>query len=240
MLLTLATLALCAAHAPLAALAAPAGNATATATSLLSVPAYATQTSGAFATASARALAGSLPGYRYNLTEESASTRTSICNQTTAYCATAGCSGQGTLTDNFCNPDTMGWNCKCSKGSDSRLQALVVPVNTYDCRLRTSACLDQCQNPAASPPVANVGACRNACNYVLGSTCGTGDQVLPEYEVAKYGDKPKYYADTSKGGVAMGITTSGAARTLAPRSAPALGVALALGLGLGALSAGAG
>ena len=47
-----------------------AGNATATATSLLSVPAYATQTSGPFATASAKALASSLPGYRYNLTQE--------------------------------------------------------------------------------------------------------------------------------------------------------------------------
>ncbi|GAA5940716.1 hypothetical protein JCM3775_004878 [Rhodotorula graminis] len=195
MLLALAALALCATHAPLATLAAPAANATATATSLLSVPAYATQTSGAFATSSAKALASSLPGYRYNLTEESASTRTSICNSTTAFCATAGCSGQGTVTDNFCNPDTMGWNCKCSKGSDSRLQPLVVPVNTYDCRLRTSACLDQCQNPAASPPVTDVGACRNACNYVLGSTCGTGDQVLPEYQVASYGDKPKYYAE---------------------------------------------
>ncbi|TNY22443.1 hypothetical protein DMC30DRAFT_144256 [Rhodotorula diobovata] len=201
-----------------AALAAPTPNATATATSLLSVPAYATQTEGAFATASASALASALPGYRYNLTEESESTRTSICNQTTAYCATAGCSGQGTLTDNFCNPETLGWNCKCSKGSESRLQALVVPVNTYDCRLRTSACLDQCQNPAASPPVTSPQQCKNACNYVIGSTCGTGNQVLPEYQVGGYDDKPKYYADTSKGGVALGITTSGALPISAPPS----------------------
>ncbi|GAA5940505.1 uncharacterized protein JCM15063_002355 [Sporobolomyces koalae] len=185
-------------------------NATATATSLLSVPAYATATSqAAFATATAKALAHYLPGYTYNLTEESSSTRISICNQTTAFCATSGCSKMGAnVTTNFCNPMTMGWNCECNDGADSRLQPLVVPVNTYDCRLRTAACLDQCSNPKASPPVTNEGECKNACNYILGSTCGTSNQVLPEYQVKSYNSKPKYYGDTSKGGYAYGISAS--------------------------------
>ncbi|GAA5820511.1 hypothetical protein JCM10212_005194 [Sporobolomyces blumeae] len=139
----------------------------------------------------------------------SESTRTSICNQTTAFCSTAGCSKDGAnVTTNFCNANTMGWNCGCNDGADSRLQPLVVPVNTYDCRLRTAACLDQCSNPQASPSVSSVSNCKNACNYILGSTCGTSNQVLPLYQVKKYNDKPKYYSDTSKGGVAMGISAS--------------------------------
>ncbi|GAA5839770.1 hypothetical protein JCM5353_003757 [Sporobolomyces roseus] len=191
------------------ALAAPM-NATATDTRLLSVPSYATATSqGAFATQSAQALAQYLPGYTYNLTEESPSTRISICNQTTAFCATSGCSKTGAIVSkNFCNADTMGWNCECNDGADSRLQPLTVPINTYDCRLRTAACLDQCSNPNGSPPVTNQGQCKNACNYILGSTCGTSNQVLPLYQVKNYDSKPKYYADTSKGGVAMGISAS--------------------------------
>ncbi|CEQ40103.1 SPOSA6832_01685, partial [Sporobolomyces salmonicolor] len=206
------------------------GNATATATSLLPVPTYATASTSAFATATAKALASALPGYTYNLTMETESTRTSICNQTTAFCSTAGCSkSSANVTTNFCNPTTMGWNCDCNDGADSRLQLLTVPVNTYgsstpfapqslllpqskrltmlpmpDCRLRTAACLDQCSNRNASPAVASVSSCQNACNYILGSTCGTSSQVLPEYQVKKYSDKP----NTSKGGVAMGITTS--------------------------------
>ena len=87
-----------------------------------------------------------------------------------------------------CNADTMGWNCECNDGADSRLQPLTVPINTYgtskfssqfrslelkridprtDCRLRTAACLDQCSNPNGSPPVTNQGQCKNACNYIL-------------------------------------------------------------------------
>ncbi|GAA6037412.1 hypothetical protein JCM8097_008557 [Rhodosporidiobolus ruineniae] len=217
--------------APILAVAAPTGNstaasgtpssatggATARATSLLSVPTYAqaTATQSAFSTATASALAASLPGYVYNLTMANEATRISICNQTTANCAAAGCSSsEANVTTNFCNPTTMGWNCDCNKGADSRLQALVVPVNTYDCRLRTSACLDQCSNPSALPEVNSTTACKNACNYILGSTCGTSNQVLPEYQVKKYDDTPKYYADTSKGGVAMGITTSSAPLSL--------------------------
>ncbi|BGO93390.1 RHTO0S09e02718g1_1 [Rhodotorula toruloides] len=213
-------------------LAAPTGNATATATNLLPVPSYATQSTAAFATATAKALASSLPGYTYNLTEESEATRVSICNQTTAFCASAGCSADNAnVTVNFCNPTTLGWNCECNNKAQSRLQPLTVPVNTYDCRLRTSACLDQCQNPKASPPVKDVQACRNACNYVIGSTCGTGNQVLPEYQVKNEGDKPKYYADTSKGGVAMGITTSSALRSLGS-PAPVLAGLLAVVVGV--------
>ncbi|GAA5962616.1 hypothetical protein JCM21900_001276 [Sporobolomyces salmonicolor] len=189
--------------------AAPTGNATATATSLLPVPTYATVSTSAFATATAKALASALPGYTYNLTMETESTRISICNQTTAFCSTAGCSkSSANVTTNFCNPTTMGWNCDCNDGADSRLQLLTVPVNTYDCRLRTAACLDQCSNRNASPAVTSVSSCQNACNYIIGSTCGTSNQVLPEYQVKKYSDEPKYYVDTSKGGVAMGITTS--------------------------------
>ncbi|GJN92964.1 hypothetical protein Rhopal_006009-T1 [Rhodotorula paludigena] len=179
----LSTLLACALSLP--ALAQTAGNATATATSLLPVPSYGTRTEDAFATATASALASSLPGYTYNLTQE-----------TTSYCATARCtSDAANVTVNFCNPTTMGWNCECNNKAESRLQPLFVPVNTYDCRLRTAACLDQCQNPSASPPVSNAQACRQACNYILGSTCGTANQVLPEYQVDKYDDKPKYYAE---------------------------------------------
>ncbi|GAA6056838.1 hypothetical protein JCM3770_003594 [Rhodotorula araucariae] len=206
-------------------LAAPTSNATATATNLLSVPAYATETAAAFASATASALAASLPPYTYNLTEESESTRTSICNQTTAYCASAKCtSDAANVTTNFCNPVTMGWNCECNEKAESRLQPLVVPVNTYDCRLRTSACLDQCQNPAASPHINSTTACKNACNYILGSTCGTANQVLPLYQVDKYDDKPKYYADTSKGGVAMGITSAALSLTVSSALLSLLGL----------------
>lgn len=196
-------------------------NATATATSLLSVPTYATATSGgAFATETAKSLAQFLPGYTYNLTEESSGTRISICNQTTAFCATSGCSkSSANVTTNFCNADTMGWNCECNEGASSRLQPLTVPVNTYDCRLRTAACLDQCSNPKASPAVSNEGQCKNACNYILGSTCGTSNQVLPLYQVKSYDTKPKYYSDTSKGGVAMGISASTPNAALPPFSA---------------------
>ncbi|GAA6043157.1 hypothetical protein NBRC10512_000325, partial [Rhodotorula toruloides] len=166
--------------------------------------------------------------YTYNLTEESEATRVSICNQTTAFCASAGCSADNAnVTVNFCNPTTLGWNCECNNKAQSRLQPLTVPVNTYDCRLRTSACLDQCQNPKASPPVKDVQACRNACNYVIGSTCGTGNQVLPEYQVKNEGDKP----NTSKGGVAMGITTSSALRSLGS-PAPVLAGLLAVVVGV--------
>ncbi|BGP41975.1 hypothetical protein JCM10449v2_005972 [Rhodotorula kratochvilovae] len=223
-MLTLAGLALLACAR--LSVAAPTGNATATATNLLSVPAYATQTTAAFATATASALAASLPPYTYNLTQESESTRTSICNQTTAYCASAKCtSDAANVTTNFCNPVTLGWNCECNEKAESRLQPLVVPVNTYDCRLRTSACLDQCQNPAASPAINSTTACRNACNYILGSTCGTADQVLPLYQVDKYDDKPKYYADTSKGGVAMGITSAALSLTAPPVLLSLIGLA---------------
>ncbi|GAA5914019.1 uncharacterized protein JCM6883_007122 [Sporobolomyces salmoneus] len=185
-------------------------NATATATSLMSVPNYATATSGgSFETSTARSLAQYLPGYTYNLTSESEATRISICNQTTAFCSTARCSkSESIVTTNFCNAETLGWNCECNDGADSRLQPLTVPVNTYDCRLRTAACLDQCSNPQASPAVENFGMCRTACDYVLGSTCGTSNQVLPLYQVNSYNSKPKYYSDTSKGGVAMGISSS--------------------------------
>ncbi|BGP18206.1 hypothetical protein JCM10213_007834 [Rhodosporidiobolus nylandii] len=164
-----------------------------------------------FSTATAKVLAKALPGYIYNLTMENQATRISICNQTTTYCLSAGCSKNNSqVTKNFCNPETMGWNCGCDKGADSLLQPVVVPVNSYDCRLRTSACLDACGTPAssASAAVNATKSCQQACNYVLGSTCGTSDQVIPEYQVKKWGSKPKYYADTSKGGVAMGITSS--------------------------------
>ncbi|KAM0751352.1 hypothetical protein T439DRAFT_325498 [Meredithblackwellia eburnea MCA 4105] len=187
--------------------------ATATATQLLTVPTY--STASAFATPQASSLAIYLPGYTYNLTSESNTTRTGICNLTTQYCATSQCSSStANVTTNFCNPTTMGWNCKCNQGATSRLQAEIVPVNSYDCRLRTSACLDQCQNPKASPPVTNIQSCQQACNYIIGSTCGTASQYIPEYEVNSYNDKPKYYPDTSKGGVAPGITTKSAAGSL--------------------------
>lgn len=117
-----------------------------------------------------------------------------------------------------------------------------------DCRLRTAACLDQCSNPKASPPVASEANCKASCNYILGSTCGTSNQVLPLYQVKSYNSKPKlvrrpaflslarsnvdflplsprYYSDTSKGGVAMGIS---AARSTF--SAPAVPTLLAFAL----------
>ncbi|GAA5872728.1 hypothetical protein JCM8547_006327 [Rhodosporidiobolus lusitaniae] len=184
--------------------------------SLPSVAAYtgATFSEASFSAATASAMAVNLPGYLYNLTMESEATRSSICEQTTTYCAAAGCSkANANASTNFCNPTTMGWNCDCNKGASSNLSDLVVPVNTYDCRLRTAACLDQCTNKTASPPVNSTTACRNACNYILGSTCGTTAQVIPLYQVSKYSSKPKYYAvDTTVGGVdAMGTTSTSSA-----------------------------
>ncbi|GAA5825346.1 hypothetical protein JCM11251_006945 [Rhodosporidiobolus azoricus] len=178
--------------------------------STFSIPTFGSATAAsAFSTPSASALAASLPGYRYNLTMENEATRISICNQTTSFCQSAGCSkDKAEVKTNFCNPATMGWNCECGKKADAVMNTLLVPINTYDCRLRTAECLDQCTNPSASPAVTSLSACRQACNYILGSTCGTSNQVLPQYQVKKYDDKPKYYADTTKGGVAMGITVS--------------------------------
>lgn len=60
-----------------------------------------------------------------------------------------------------------------------------------DCRLRTSACLVQCQNPSATPAVKSVTQCQAACNYIIGSTCGTPAQFIPEYQVSSYSDTPK-------------------------------------------------
>lgn len=168
---------------------------TTTSFSLLPVPTYATQS--AFVPATASSLAASLPSYTYNLTSESNQTRTMICEQTTEDCQTSGCDSgksdaESNVTMNFCNPVTMGWNCECNKGGTSRLQPPIVPVNAYDCQLRTQACLDACQELHPTPPVKNVGDCQNACNYVIGSTCGTNDQEIPEYQVSNVADTPKY------------------------------------------------
>lgn len=43
------------------------------------------------------------------------------------------------MTINFCNPQTMGWNCVCSGTTLSRLQPPIVPVNSFDCKLRNGA-----------------------------------------------------------------------------------------------------
>ncbi|GAA5886625.1 hypothetical protein JCM6882_005837 [Rhodosporidiobolus microsporus] len=208
-----------------------------TTSSTFSIPTFASPTAAsAFSTPSASALAVSLPGYLYNLTMENEATRVSICNQTTSFCESAGCSKDNAeVKKNFCNPDTMGWNCECSKKADANMNTLAVPVNTYDCRLRTAACLDQCTNPAASPAVSSLSACRQACNYVLGSTCGTSNQVLPEYQVKKYDSEPKYYADTTKGGVAMGITVSSSPPSRLLAGGSCLLAALTAGLGGAAL-----
>jgi hypothetical protein len=61
----------------------------------------------------------------------------------------------------------MGWNCACDKGG-ALLSGVLVPVNVYDCRLRTSACLDECSDPDATPAVNSTKACEAACNYILG------------------------------------------------------------------------
>lgn len=85
----------------------------------------------------------------------------------------------------------MGWNCQCDGGAVSRLQPVIVPVNSYDCKLRTSACLTACQNPAAIPPVKSVANCSAACKYVIGDTCGTVNQIIPLYQVSAVADIPK-------------------------------------------------
>ncbi|KAK4048167.1 hypothetical protein OIO90_005931 [Microbotryomycetes sp. JL221] len=188
---------------------AAAGN-TATTTSAFS---YVAQPTGAaFSNDTAKELARYIPAYTYNLTEETLATRVGICNQTTQFCASSKCtSPQANVTVNFCNENTMGWNCKCNENAQSRLQPQVVPVNTYDCRLRTQACLEACQNTRSSYQVNSTANCQTACNYIIGSTCGTSQQFIPFYQVNNYNDKPNYYVDTSKGGVAAGFTTSNAA-----------------------------
>lgn len=180
--------------------------------SLLPVPTYAmANPSGTttYSNATASQMAKSLPGYTYNLTMENLATRIGICNQTTQYCEISACDKPlANVSTNFCNPTTMGWNCACNDGANSRLSPLTVPVNSYDCKFRASACLTACQNPAATPPITDMTACQNACNYDIGETCGTSAQIVPQYKVNDVNDKPAYYPDTSKGGVALGITTN--------------------------------
>lgn len=190
-----------------------------------------------YSSASAVALAPSLPSYQYNLTLESNATRTAVCAQTVRDCATSRCSiFSANVTTNFCNPVTMGWNCLCNNGALTRLQAPIVPVNSFDCRLRTTACLNACQDRLATPPVRNLPACQQACNYIIGSTCGTNDQVIPTYQVASINDRPTYYPNTLTGGVAAGITTP--TRSSAPRTAwTALGATMGLIVGIGAIFA---
>lgn len=145
----------------------------------------------------------------------------------------SGCSiPTANVTTNFCNYNTLGWcvtscfpdacsphaeliisaligkhrNCLCNGGATSRLQPPIVPVNSYDCKLRASACSLACTNPSAVPAIKSIAACQNACSYIIGSTCSTNTQVIPEYQVAAYSDTPKYYPNTSGGGVASGIT----------------------------------
>ena len=43
---------------------------------------------------------------------------------------------------------------------------------------------------------------------MIGDTCGTSAQVLPEYQVDNYNTVPKYYPNTSGGGVAAGVSTA--------------------------------
>ncbi|KAK4046698.1 hypothetical protein OIV83_005901 [Microbotryomycetes sp. JL201] len=183
----------------------------------------------------AKDLAKYLPAYTFNLTEESLPTRIAICNQTTQFCASSKCtSPMANVTVNFCNENTMGWNCKCNNNAQSRLQPQIVPVNSYDCRLRTQACLEACQDTRSTYKTNSTANCQTACNYIIGSTCGTAQQFIPFYQVDKPSDKPRYYPDTSKGGVAAGITTSAAGSFARPSltmmSAVAIGVSLTAGL----------
>ncbi|KDE05290.1 hypothetical protein MVLG_04322 [Microbotryum lychnidis-dioicae p1A1 Lamole] len=178
---------------------------------LLPVPTYAGATP--YAAASASAFAKYLPPYTYNLTEESNATKTAICAQQIQFCATSHCtSNSANVSVNFCNPKTMGWNCECNNKATSRLAPIVAPVTTYDCRLRALSCLDACQN-RRNTAVTNVQTCQTACNYILTSVCGTNAEIVPFYQVKNYDDTPKYYPDTSKGGVALGVTTSAGLRS---------------------------
>ncbi|KAM0790163.1 hypothetical protein ACM66B_005482 [Microbotryomycetes sp. NB124-2] len=197
---------------------------------------YAQPSAAPYSNDTARDLAKYLPAYSFNLTEESLPTRIAICNQTTQFCASSKCtSPTANVTVNFCNENTMGWNCKCNNNAQSRLQPQVVPVNSYDCRLRTQACLEACQDTRSSYQTNSTVMCQNACNYIIGSTCGTAQQFIPFYQVDNPNDKPRYYPDTSKGGVAAGITTSSAVSLV--RSAGAWSwSAIALGTGLAAAS----
>ncbi|SCV73915.1 BQ2448_6345 [Microbotryum intermedium] len=167
-----------------------------------------------YAASTASALVKYLPPYTYNLTEESNETKTAICTQQIQFCATSRCtSNSANVTVNFCNPNTMGWNCECNNKATSRLAPIVAPVTTYaECRLRALSCLDACQNPK-NTAVTNVQTCQTACNYILTSVCGTSAEVVPFYQVKNYDDKPKYYPDTSKGGVSLGVNTSAGLRS---------------------------
>lgn len=100
----------------------------------------------------------------------------------------------------------MGWNCQCSSGATSRLiqQPLIVPVNSYDCKFRSSNCLSACQVPSADTDnnsssnggngviVKDITACQNACNYILTETCGTNEQVSAQYRVDSFDEVPKW------------------------------------------------
>lgn len=115
---------------------------TLTATSLLPVPSYATSS---YNQSTIDQLTPSLPGYTYNLMSEPASSRIAICDQQTQYCATAGCATMNAnITDNFCNPQTMGWKCTCSSGL-ANLKYWQSPVDKTDCIFRSHAYNTACQ-----------------------------------------------------------------------------------------------
>lgn len=148
-------------------------------------------------------LATELPEFSYHLANESLSTRQSICNRQTSFCATAGCADStATVKENFCNVETLAARCSCSKG-DSNLDQANWPVQLADCQNRANACSSACWSPATSVEKRN--SCRDTCDKTFRQSCGTPGMVSANYAVAKESQTPSY--TLIQGGNASGALT---------------------------------
>ncbi|GAA97379.1 uncharacterized protein L969DRAFT_87326 [Mixia osmundae IAM 14324] len=208
--------------ASLSSLVSSVGGATNTQTSLLPVPTYAFANSTQSTNAT---LAKSLPAFTYNLTSESATLRAAICTQMMNVCSVSGCiNSNATVSTNFCNNVTMGYDCECTSSSESRefMQEYLLPINLVDCQFRSRACLDACLKPGMT---SSTNDCQTACNSIYADTCGTSSQQIPEYRVSNPSATPSYYPDTSKGGV---LPTTSSDNT---SSASKIAVSVTLSLG---------
>lgn len=90
--------------------------------------------------------------------------------------------------ENFCNVDTMGTACRCTKGA-SNLDQWKWPVQFADCLRRGTTCRQACTLPGGTTPERT--ACRNACTSAFGSTCGFPNQYGANYAVSNVNSKPK-------------------------------------------------
>lgn len=149
----------------------------------------------------------SIPAYEYSLASEGSSMRQALCDRQTSWCSTAGCAEAGaTVTENFCETDTLASRCTCSKGK-SNLNQYNWPVQMADCQNRASACTQACWAQGVS---SNHQQCISNCNSILRNSCSTPGQISANYAVSKRGQSPPL-------GLMQGGDASGALKTLQGR-----------------------